>query len=465
MIKGITILEIINGRYCFQEQAEQMPEEFETYEYIDLSSCDNMEELLAAIMESNVSEMVLVGDKEAETLFRVLIDRLHSIDENVTVRVQLRARTQNLGSCAKEAEKAVYAMVTGNYSKSEDYQKTKQLFVPKISFLEQEELCNDMDLNSEIFLPLSEYDEKKYLNLKSRYYNHIHFVGEERIYLDGKEQQSPLLRTHYAEWSKKEDVSQNYYIELESKEDYEKLYSDLDYLRSTGKVRNYHFHFANECRWTRECKLPVQRRYVLKTQKAAFICNPIQSFTLGGDSYKQYEDRVKVMERTIEKHQCEHCAVKAWCSSCSGLTKEAEKYFCSTMQNHLEVIDFIQIKNVLLKLEKKEHPFSLEEIVFASFGHTLLLPEGMTGKKPITHNKYLFGANGTYYYWDYEKECVCEISKEYGFVMEAVLKGYDYEQTRKAFQTSFALEGFETAWGKVCKVMKADFTLHNLFIP
>ena len=124
------------------------------------------------------------------------------------------------------------------------------------------------------------------------------------------------------------------------------------------------------------------------------------------------------------------------------------------MQNHLEVIDFIQIKNVLLKLEKMEHQFSLEEIAFASFGHTLLVPKAMTGKKPITHNKYLFEANGAYYYFDYEEECVCEITKEHAVVMEAVLKGFDYEQTREAFQNSFALEGFETAWEKVSKMMQ-----------
>lgn len=453
-IKGISILQNNNGRYCFGEQSEQIPEEFETYDYINLSSCDSMEELLAAIMEANVNELVLIGDKEAETLFEVLIHRLRSVDENVTVRVQLRAGEQNSDSYTKEAEKAVYAMMTGNYSKSEDYQKAKHLFVSDINFLNKNELCNDMDLNSEIFLPLSEYDEKTYQSLKSRYYNHIHFVGEDRIYLDGRERQIPLLQAHYAEWSEKKDTEKNYYIELESKEDYEKLYSDLDYLRNTGKVRNYHFHLINECRWTRQCNLSAQRRYVLQTEKTASICNPIQSFSFGGDSYKQYEEREKVLNCTVEKRQCEHCAVKAWCSSCSGLTKEAEKHFCSTMQNHLEVIDFIQIKNVLLKLEKMEHQFSLEEIAFASFGHTLLVPKAMTGKKPITHNKYLFEANGAYYYFDYEEECVCEITKEHAVVMEAVLKGYEYEQTREAFQTSFALEGFETAWEKVSKMMQ-----------
>lgn len=458
--KGISYIECKGGIYHFLEEKSQIPEKYKTYEYIDLSACDSMDDLLSAVLDNELNEMVLAGQHGADTLLQQLSRKLADADKELTVTIILEEEQQSRKESGEEALAGLTALITGNYADADHYQKPKQVFLEDSKLLERLEVCDQMDLNGEIFLPLSKYNETSYAKWKEQYYNHIYFIGENKLWLDGCEQSVPLAYGSFASfascsaWKQESGYKSINYIELEKKEDYEKLILELQYFTETGKIRNPYFYLKNECRWSERCNLPFQRRMQIHSEQSVSICEPSQKFKWEPDSYRQYEDRQKAMEQAKQERGCKHCSVAMWCTKCSGLSTDGTKLFCNTMQNHMEMIDFIQIKNVYMELGQFDIKCSLEDVSFSCYGHTILLPPDMTGKKLLTHQQYLCKVQEMYYCLSAIKKTVTELEEQEAFVMELILKGYSFLEGEQAFSKVYKNKDFSCLWEKTDKLLQ-----------
>ena len=114
------------------------------------------------------------------------------------------------------------------------------------------------------------------------------------------------------------------------------------------------------------------------------------------------------------------------------------------------------MKNAILILERygrKNSKFRLNEMAFANYKHTLLLPPSMGGKKPIAHNAYLFEYQGAYYCFNPIRGKILQIGFYLAFILEAIQKGYSYDETETAFHEkwsdTYQAEEFKVAWDKV----------------
>ena len=209
------------------------------------------------------------------------------------------------------------------------------------------------------------------------------------------------------------------------------------------------YYLLDECRWTGQCTLQYQRRGKGITDKTVEVCQTDHIYDFTQDPYWQFEKWKQVKEQAETKRNCKHCAVQAWCSKCSGLQDDHVTEFCDFMQNHMEILDYIRIKNVILAMELD----GVEELSFAHYNHALVLPEHVKGKKPLTHWVLLARSKEDYFAIRLQDRRKEKISQEQAFVLEAVLKGYHEKAVKELFHENCQEGNFERAWIQVRQIV------------
>ncbi|WP_234123007.1 hypothetical protein [Clostridium hydrogenum] len=507
--KGFIYIEYLNGIYIFNNNTDNVlnaNDISKEYRVLDLSSCNCLDDIVFCISDAdldvllfycnkdnivlinelckkifesevNIQLIWMIPEVESKYLYpinnkvAIVVRNLYDISNNNNETIQnitfekLISAFVDVEAGVNETEIKKYMsdslclMLTGKYPNSYVFSKSKHIFVHNAEIMDKLELTQYMDINSIIFIPNSEVDSSKYREWKKRYYNHINTISKNYMDIDGKKQKIQFGFSKYSDFFKERSKKITQYLKLEDKDDFDSLLQDTAHFAQTGIIRDHQFYLLNECRWANRCSLLYQMRLFLYEDGTISPCGGKSEcgYCIDDDEYTQFTGRQKIIEQTQVARECKNCAASRWCTKCSFPPESIKsKEYCKMIIEHPEIPDFINIKNILLMLEKYtklDSKMKFNEMIFSNYKYSLLLPGNISAKKPISQNIFLFQYDNKYYYLNPLKGRVLKIGFYLAFVLEAIQKGYGYDETRNFFVDKWSEEccetNFQNAWDKV----------------
>lgn len=511
---GIIGVERENGLFRFGiKNIELIDSDVNKYKIIDLSLVNCMDDIIAVLMDSEYTSITVFCNKENFIVIKSLSEKIISeklpfelnwiindLKESFYLKVneskiwcfpslkefevsnkkdlryyeesyfeKIFKEDKKVNNYSKDFFRAMdfglRAFITGKYPIDFKSTMAKHVYIDNLKMLDEINLSDYMDINSAVFMKVDDYDDKIFNEKCDKYYNHIHQINKERVYFDDSNMHSGFKVESYSDFFKNIDSSGKNlkFLTIRNNEDINCFIKHVQLFEKSGSLDNPNFYLVDECRYINRCSLSYQVRFCLKegTKVAPCLDSAVTLYDISEDEYEKYRIRSQHIDTCILARKCKDCKARIYCSQCSMLpTGISEEQYCNMMINNPLILDYLDIKNVIILLSEFSSLFNVydNDIKFSNRGYSMIFSNNLKNKNKNRLTIYLFSKDDKYYLFNIMKNRILRVKEPLVFIIEGIIKGYDESEIGEYFNEYFRkdelVNNFLQGWNLASSLIK-----------